>query len=112
MVGTDDIYIGRKELSRLPAGYIDDMNQISGKRTKRFVGANSIVTENMLEEPPMFRRGDKVFIVAESESLKVAAMGMAGEDGYRGRPVRITNMQSKKEVIGEVDGDGTVRVKW
>ncbi len=112
MLGADDIYIGRKELSRLPAGYLNDMNQVSGKRVKRFVGANSILTENILEEPPLFRRGDKVFIVAESEVLKVAAMGVAGEDGYRGRPVRITNMQSKKEVIGEVDSNGTVKVKW
>ncbi len=112
MVGADDIYIGRKDLSRLPAGYIDDIRRVSGKRVKRFVGANSILTENILEEPPLFKRGDKVFIIAESEALKVSAIGVAGEDGYRGRPVRITNMQSKKEVIGEVDGNGTVSVKW
>lgn len=112
MVGDEDIYIGKKDLSRLPAGYIDDINQISGKRVKRFVGANSILTENILEEPPLFKRGEKVFIIAESASLRVTAMGVAGEDGYRGRPVRITNMQSKKEVIGEVGSDGTVNVKW
>src|SRR3990172_11149946 len=112
MVGADDIYIGRKDLSRLPAGYINDISQVSGKRVKRFVGANSILTENILEEPPLFKRGDNVFIVAESDALRVSAIGVAGEDGYRGRPVRITNMQSKKEVIGEVDGDGTVSVKW
>ena len=112
MVGADDIYIGRKDLSRLPAGYIDDIKRVSGKRVKRFVGANSILTENILEEPPLFKRGDKVFIVAESDALRVSAIGVAGEDGYRGRPVRITNMQSKKEVIGEVDDNGTVSVKW
>ena len=112
MVGADDFYIGRKDLSRLPAGYINDISQVSGKRVKRFVGANSILTENILEEPPLFKRGERVFIIAESETLKVTAMGVAGEDGYRGRPVRITNMQSKKEVMGEVDGDGTVYVKW
>lgn len=112
MVGADDIYIGRKDLSRLPAGYIDDIRRVSGKRVKRFVGANSILTEYILEEPPLFKRGDKVFIIAESEALRVSAIGVAGEDGYRGRPVRITNMQSKKEVIGEVDDNGTVSVKW
>ncbi|MCC6544074.1 MAG: flagellar basal body P-ring formation protein FlgA [Nitrospirae bacterium] len=112
MVGADDIYIGRKDLSRLPAGYISDINQIPGKRVKRFVGTNSILTENILEEPPLFKKGEKVFIVAESASLKVIAVGVADEDGYRGRPVRITNTQSRKEVIGEVDGDGSVSVKW
>jgi len=65
-----------------------------------------------LEEPPVFKRGDKVFIIAESEVLKVTAVGLAGEDGYRGRTVRITNMYSKKEVIGNVVDNGTVSVKW
>lgn len=112
MVNVDDVYIGRKELSRLPAGYLDDIKEVSGKRVKRFAGANSILTENILEEPPLFKRGDKVFIIAESEALKVTAMGLAGEDGYRGRSVRITNMQSRKEVVGEVVDDGTVSVRW
>jgi len=112
MVEEDKIYMGKKELSKLPAGYIDDIKQVSGKRVKRFIGANSILTENILEEPPVFKRGDKVFIIAESEVLKVTAVGLAGEDGYRGRTVRITNMYSKKEVIGNVIDNGTVSVKW
>src|SRR3989337_48309 len=112
MVGADDIYIGRKDLSRLPAGYIDDIRRVSGKRVKRFVGANAILTEYILEEPPLFKRGDKVFIVAESDALRASAIGVAGEDGDRGRPVRVTNLQSKKEVVGEGDGNGTVRVQW
>lgn len=112
MVDADDIYVGKKELSKLPAGYIDDIKHVSGKRVKRFAGTNSILTENVLEYPPVFKRGDKVFIVAESEALKVTAVGVAGEDGYRGRPVRVTNMQSKKEVIGEVVDNGTVIVNF
>lgn len=112
MLGADDIYIGRKELSRLPAGYLDDIRQVSGKRVKRFVGPNSVLTENILEEPPLFKRGEKVFIIAESEALKVTAMGVAGEDGYRGHPVKITNLQSRKEVVGVVVDDGTVSVRW
>ena len=101
-----------KDLSDLPAGYIYDLKNIAGKRVKRFVGANTPLTEDILEDPPMFKRGDKVFIVAESETLKVTAMGVAGEDGYRGRPVKVTNLQSKKEVFAEVVDGGTVRVRW
>lgn len=112
MVEEDKIYMGKKELSKLPAGYIDDIKQVSGKRVKRFIGANSILTENILEEPPVFKRGDKVFIIAESDVLKVTAVGVAGEDGYRGRTVRITNIYSKKEVIGDVIDNGTVSVKF
>ena len=66
----------------------------------------------MLEEPPVFKRGEKVFILAESEMLKIIATGIAESDGYKGRPVKVMNMQSRKEVSGEVIDNTTVRVKW
>ncbi len=112
MIDENDVYVGRKDLSELPPGYIYDSKDAAGKRLKRFVGANRPLTIDILEEPPLFRRGDKVFIVAESETLKVMAVGTATEDGYRGRPAKVVNMQSRKEVFGEVIDGGTVRVRW
>lgn len=112
LIGEDDIYIGRKNQGELPPGYINDMRDVVGKRLKRFVGANRPLTEDMVEVPPLFKRGEKVFIVAESESLKVTAVGMAKADGYAGRPVKVMNIQSRKEVFGEVVDGTTVRVKW
>ncbi|MBI5755606.1 MAG: flagellar basal body P-ring formation protein FlgA [Nitrospirae bacterium] len=112
VITEDDIYVGKKDLSDLPAGYIYDVKNIAGKRVKRFLSANTPLTEDILEDPPMFKRGDKVFIVAESETLKVTAMGVAGEDGYRGKQVKVTNLQSKKEVFADVVDGGTVSVRW
>ena len=112
LVSENDIYVGKKDLAELPPGYIYDMRDVIGKRLKRFIGANRPLTVDILEEPPLFRRGDKVFIVAETETLKVTAVGMATGDGYRGRPAKVINMQSRKEVFGEVVDGGTVRVKW
>lgn len=112
VIGENDVYIGRKDLAGLPPGYIYDSKDAVGKRLKRFVGANRPLTIDILEEPPLFRRGDKVFIVAESETLKVMAVGAATEDGYRGRPVKVVNIQSRKEVFGEVIDGGTVRARW
>ena len=66
----------------------------------------------MVEEPPLFKRGDKVFVIAESDTLKVTTVGIASEDGIKGRPVKVLNIQSKKEVFGEVMEDGIVKVRW
>lgn len=112
IIGEDDVYIGKKDLAELPPGYIKDVRDTAGKRLKRFIGANRPLIVDMLEDPPLFRRGDKVFVVAESETLKVTAAGIAAEDGYRGRPVRVINTQSRKEVSGEVIDGGIVRVRW
>lgn len=112
VISEDDVYIGKKDLAELPPGYTHDIKEVAGKMVKRFVGTNMPVTEDILEEPPLFKRGEKVFIVAESESLKVIAAGVATAEGYRGHPVKVINMQSKKEVIGEVIDGATVKVKW
>lgn len=112
VINEDDIYVSKKVLSEMPAGYIKDAKDVVGKRTKRFIGANRPITEDMIEYPPKFRRGDKVFIVAESDALRITAIGIASEDGIKGKPVRVINMQSRKEVFGEVSEDGVVRVRW
>ena len=112
VISEDDIYMGKKDIAELPPGYLDDIKEVVGKRFKRFIGTNRPVTEDILEELPLFKRGEKVFIVAESESLKVIAAGVANSEGYRGHTVKVINMQSKKEVIGEVIDNETVKVKW
>lgn len=112
LIGEGDIYVGKKDLAELPPGYIYDVKDVVGKRLKRFAGANRPLTVDMLEDPPLFKRGDRVFIIAESESLKVTALGTATEDGFRGRPAKVINIQSRKEVFGEVIDGGTVKVKW
>ena len=112
IISEDDIYLSKKILSELPAGYVSDVKDIIGKRTKRFTGINRPITEDMVEEPPLFKRGDKVFVIAESDTLKVTTVGIASEDGIKGRPVKVLNIQSKKEVFGEVMEDGIVKVRW
>lgn len=112
LIDEEDIYVGKKDLAELPPGYLYDVKDAVGKRLKRYVGANRPLTGDMLEDPPLFKRGDRVFIIAESESLKVTALGAATEDGFRGRPAKVINIQSRKEVVGEVIDGGTVRVKW
>ncbi len=112
VIHEDDIYVTKKDLAELPPGYLHDMKDVTGKRVKRFVGTNRPITEDILEEPPLFKRGEKIFIVAESETLRVIAVGIATDDGYRGRPAKAINMQSKKEVFGEAIDGATVKVRW
>ena len=112
VIREEDIYVGKKDLAELPPGYADDIGSVAGKRAKRFVGTNRPITQDMLEEPPLFKRGEKVFILAESDTLKIIATGTAENDGYKGRPVKVMNVQSRQEVSGEVIDSTTVRVKW
>lgn len=112
VISEGDIYIGRRDLAELPSGYTDNIASVAGKLSRRFVGTNRPITQDMLEDPPLFKRGEKIFIVAESETLKIIATGTAESDGYKGRSVKVMNVQSRKEVSGEVIDNTTVRVRW
>lgn len=112
IIGIDDVYMGKKNLTELPPDYINDIEEVLGKRVKRFIGANRPITADMLEEPPLFKRGSRIFIIAESEALKITAIGVAREDGYKGKMAKVMNIQSRKEIIGEVVDSHTVRVVW
>ena len=112
IINKDDVYIGKKDLNKLLPGYITNLSEVIGKRVKRFISLNRPITTNMIEESPLFTRGAKVFIIAESDTVKVTAIGIAKEDGYRDKLARVMNIQSKKEVIGKVIGDNTIKVTW
>ncbi|MBI4715948.1 MAG: flagellar basal body P-ring formation protein FlgA [Nitrospirae bacterium] len=111
-IRTDDVYVGKQDLGDLAPGYLSDLSDVVGMKTRHFVGANQPLIRNNLKEPPVFLRGDRVWIVAESDLLRILAAGEAKEEGYRGRTARVINLQSRKEVLGEVAGDGTVRVRF
>lgn len=112
IISENDVYTGKQNLGDLPAGYLYSSGDVVGKRLKRFVGGNRPLTVDIMEEPPLFKRGDKVFIIAESDTIKVTAVGVASEDGYKTRPVKVVNLQSKKEVFGDVIDSGTIKVRW
>ncbi len=112
IISSSDVYIGKHNLGDLPAGYLYKPEDTTGKRLKRFIGGNQPVTSDMLEDPPLLKRGDKVFIIAESDTIKVTALGIASEDGYKDRPVKVVNLQSKREVFGDVIDSGTIKVRW
>ena len=112
IINGNDIYSGKQNLSDLPAGYLYSTDDVIGKRLKRFVAGNRPLSADVLEEPPIFKRGDKVFIIAESDNLKITTVGTASEDGFRNRPVKVVNLQSKREVFGDVIDGGTIKVRW
>jgi flagella basal body P-ring formation protein FlgA len=112
VIREEDVYVGKRDLAELPPDALSDPSEAVGMRATRFVGANLPLIQDNLRELPVFERGARILIVAESDSLRIFVLGEAKEDGYRGRLARVTNLQSRKEVSGEVQGDGKVRVQY
>ena len=104
------VYQGRRRLQALPRGYVDRPEAVIGLRLRRPVGADRPLTRQDLELPPLIRRGDRVWIVAESPTLRVTVVGQAQEEGAEGDWIRVLNLQSRRVVTGRVVAPNRVEV--
>ena len=109
----DDIEIREKNLEELPSNIILDYEEVLGKRAKRNISANRVLRSDLIEFPPLVKRGDVVQLIAESGGLRITALGMVKQrEGRRGERIRIENIDSKKSLYGRVLDARTVKVEF
>ena len=108
----DDIEMQKLDLAKLPFSAITDPNAVLGKRTKRAIGAKTVVSAAMIELPPLVKRGDVVVIIAESSGLKITALGQVKKKGRLGERIPVINFDSKKILYAQVLDANTVKVEF
>jgi flagella basal body P-ring formation protein FlgA len=99
-------------LADLPSNVITDPEAVLGKRTKRAIGAKTVLRTNLVEFPPLVKRGDIVVIIAESEGLKISALGQVKKKGALGDRIPVINFDSKKILYAQVLDSNTVKVDF
>ena len=108
----DDIELLKMDLAKLPSGVITDPEAVLGKRTRRAVGAKTVLRADLVEFPPLVKRGDVVVIIAESSGLKITALGEVKKKGRLGESIPVMNYDSKKILYGRVLDSSTVKVEF
>ncbi len=111
-ISTDDLKMEKMNLAELPTGVMTDADDIIGKRARRNIHAGDILRPDLIEMPPLVKRGDMVVIVAESEGIKVTATGEVKSDGLRGDQVKVVNLDSNKRFSARVVDKKTVMVDF
>jgi flagellar basal body P-ring formation protein FlgA len=107
-----DVSVRRVNLADVSSSSIRDIEQALEKRAKRKIGPNEVLRTDMVEFPTLVKRGDRVFIVAESPGLRITTLGEARENGVLGETIRIVNLNSKKSLHGSIIDVNTVRVDF
>ncbi len=108
----DDIELQQMDLAQLPSDVITDPDAVLGKRTRRSIGSQTVLRSNLVEYPPLVKRGDVVVIIAESNGLKITALGMVKKKGRFGENIPVVNYDSKKIIYAQVLNSGTVKVDF
>jgi flagella basal body P-ring formation protein FlgA len=111
-IDRDDIQVKKMDLARVPSNVIVKIDEVLGKRTNRNIAANCILRNNLVEMPPLVKRGDLIEVVAESPTLKISVKAMAKENGRQGDRIKVVNLRSKKTIYALVVDDQTLRVEF
>jgi flagella basal body P-ring formation protein FlgA len=106
----DDIQMQKLDLAKLPSGVITDPEVVLGQRTRRAIGSQTVLRSNLVEFPPLVKRGDVVVIIAESAGLKITALGQVKKKGRLGDRIPVINFDSKKTLYARVVDSNTVKV--
>lgn len=107
-----DLTLEYKNLADYRSEVITDISEVLGKRSKRTIYAGEVITLSEIDTPPLIKRGDIITIVAESEALKVSALGEARQNGVLGKQIKVMNLSSQKIIMGKVLDSSTVKVNF
>jgi flagella basal body P-ring formation protein FlgA len=108
----DDVYPTLMESGRIPKGALRSEEKIIGRPLLRSVVPNVPVTDMMVSDTALVRRGHKVSILVESAGFSIKALGEMKADAAVGDSVKALNLQSKKTVFGQLVDENTVRVEF
>ena len=108
----NDIKLVKMDLANLPSNAIADPELVLGRRSKRAINAGTILRTDLVELPPLVKRGDMVVIVFESGGMKITALGQVKRKGKLGERIPVMNFDSKKTLFAQVVDANTVKVKY
>lgn len=110
ILSMDTLTIKRMETTKLAGLTFNNAEDLIGKRVIRPILPNTPITAEIVDNPPAIKKGDFIKIFVQAGNLHVVTKGIAKEDGYLGKIIRIKNIDSNKELYGRVEDSASVKV--
>ncbi|WP_266160369.1 flagellar basal body P-ring formation chaperone FlgA [Dyella silvatica] len=105
-----DLRSEERDIARLGYGYIEQVEQATGRVLARPLSAGSVLTPGALGGRQSVRAGDHVQLIARLDGIEVRANGLALGSGDAGARLRVRNDSSGKAVDAVVRDAGVVEV--
>ena len=111
-IDENDIELRKMDLAQLPANVITDPEDVIGKRTRQTIGSKAVLHTDLIELPPIIKRGDVVVIVFEQNGLRITALGKAKRRGRLGERIPVENIDSNKILHAQIVDSHTVKLEY
>jgi flagella basal body P-ring formation protein FlgA len=102
--------VEKKDVTYFPGNVLTDISKISGMLAKRSIMKGSVLSADMFESAPLFRRGGMVSVVARIRGVSVETTGTAFSEGREGETVKVKLINGKM-LEGKVSPDGKVIIE-
>ena len=106
----DNLVINRVETTKLAGLTFANVEDLLAKRAIRPILPNAPITAEIVDNPPAIKKGDFIKIFVQTGNLHIVTKGVAKEDGYLGKIIRIKNIDSNKELYGMVEDSSSVKI--
>lgn len=96
------------DIAKTIRGFYHRIDQVAGMSAKRRIRPNQILSPDLIDQPQLVKRGEKVQIIANHDGIKAAMAGEALEKGGVGDVIRVKNISSGKTIEAKVVEPGVV----
>ncbi|WP_260291108.1 flagellar basal body P-ring formation chaperone FlgA [Sedimenticola hydrogenitrophicus] len=104
-----DIKTEQRDVARLHRGYLENPRQAVGKKLKRRLHADAILTPGQMVIQHAVKKGNQVVILAQIGTLQVRMNGKALSDGAVGERIKVENNSSNRRIEATVIASGVVK---
>ncbi len=112
LIRESDVSRERRSENRVPNSMPSGLDSIVGFRTSRAIAAGKVWREEWIDRETRVRRNQHVRLRLRHGAMVIDGSGRAREDGSVGDFIRILNLDSKREIYGEIKPDGVVHVSY
>ena len=109
-VGASDVRIARIEQSRISKNSFHKIEDAAGLMASRTILPGTVLNPDLLDPPPIVRKGDRVSAIYGGRGFKIMTKGEILEDGSANTIVSV-RLPTKKIVKAEVLDSKTLRIQ-
>jgi flagella basal body P-ring formation protein FlgA len=104
--------IGEVDISSLRGQVFTARKPPYGLIASRNLRINTFITDNVINQPTLVKKGDLVLITAKSGTIIVRMNGVALENGIKDQQIRVQNISSERIIYAKVVTNSEVLVNY
>lgn len=109
-LSAEDVRLEQREITNINLPYLTEAEQAVGKYLTRSLPADYALNYEVLKDPVIVRRGERVILLYTSPGIEVRGSGTAIEDGSKGERISVRPDGASRVIEGVVLKPGLILV--